>query len=84
MRNIRVCHDVGTIFIDRDGTTVLVELPWGPGWCNNIVTTVLSMVFYAWISLDEEPWVNYTWSSYFSFFFLINIANHDLKIDILL
>ena len=25
MRNIQVCHDVGTLFIDRDGTTVLLE-----------------------------------------------------------
>ena len=26
MRNIQVCHDVGTLFIDRDGTTVLLEI----------------------------------------------------------
>ena len=26
MRNIQVCHDVGTLFIDRDGTTVLLEM----------------------------------------------------------
>ena len=26
MRNIQVCHDEGTLFIDRDGTTVLLEV----------------------------------------------------------
>ena len=26
MRNIQVCHDVDTLFIDRDGTTVLLEI----------------------------------------------------------
>ena len=26
MRNIQVCHDVGTLCIDRDGTTVLLEI----------------------------------------------------------
>ena len=35
--------------------------------------------FRSLIVQHEESWVNYIWSSYFSFFFLINIAHHDLK-----
>ena len=64
MRNIQVCHDVGTLFIDRDGTTVLLEilvyhylslLRLGD---SNDVTTLL-LLFYQWssahgFSLDEE------------------------------
>ena len=26
MRNVQVCHDLGTLFIDRDGTTILLEI----------------------------------------------------------
>ena len=67
MRNIQVCNDVGTLFIDRDGTTVLLEknvyintlasYDWGPGWCKTLL-----LPFYQWssahgFSLDEEPLV---------------------------
>ena len=51
MRNIQVCRDVGTLFIDRDGTTVLLEirvyrylslLRLGTRLMYNTFTTVLS------------------------------------------
>ena len=63
MRNIQVCHDVGTLFIDRDGTTVLLEIPVYHYLSLTIgdpvdVTTLL-LLFYQWssahgCSLDEE------------------------------
>ena len=51
MRNIQVCHDVDTLFIDRDGTTVLLEI--------RVDVTKLLLLFYQWssahgFSLDEE------------------------------
>ena len=64
MRNIHVCH-VGTIFIDRDGATVLLML-----FCE--------WVFARLIVQHKESWINYTWSSYF-YFFIIDIAHYNLK-----
>ena len=67
MRNIQVCHDVGTLFIDRDGTTVLLEqcrntcisLPQPPTIGDPVDATTLLLLSYQWssahgCSLDEE------------------------------
>ena len=60
---IQVCHDVGTLFIDRDGTTVLLEIRVYHYLSLTIgdpvdVTTLL-LLLYQWssahgCSLDEE------------------------------